>query len=299
MLTGVRIAVLRILNKMKRSTLVLLVIGPIIGLVVWHASLRVGTGPASGVGIEDFPPDSPAVGSTVRIGTLNIASGRGPDGKHDLGRTADVLEGLDFVALQEARGGLRFHTDNQAAMLARTLHCGWLYAPTETRWYSRHFGNAVLSNLPVRFWQRIPLPRLYDRSYRNLVFLVLEHEGRPIHVLATHVTQRDPRDREVQLQTVVELFLALEEPAILLGDLNSLPESPAIRKLLAQPNVDDPIGRLDESPPKGRVDWILLRGLRCIDAGVRDEGVSDHPLYWVQIDWPRTDKKMFSAAEDK
>ncbi|MBN1590428.1 MAG: endonuclease/exonuclease/phosphatase family protein [Pirellulales bacterium] len=281
-----------ILNKMNRRTVVLLAIGLIVTLGVWHASLRVGTGPASGEGIEDFPSEARAASSTVRIGTLNMASGRGRDGIVDLGRTADVLEGLDLVALQEARGGFLFRTDNQAAMLARFRRCGWLYAPTETRWHCKQFGNAVLSNLPVRHWQRIPLPRQFDRSYRNMVFLTLDHGRRPIHVIATHATQRDPRDRKVQLDAAIEFFLALEEPAILLGDLNSLRDSPVIRQLAAREGVDEPIGRLVDAPPKGQVDWIFVRGLQCVAAGVRDEGVSDHPLYWVEIEVPGDEKSL-------
>jgi endonuclease/exonuclease/phosphatase family metal-dependent hydrolase len=276
---------LAILNKTKRRTAVLLAIGLAVGLGVWHASLRVGMGPASGEGIEDLPSGARCAGSTFRVGTLNIASGRGRDGKVDLGRTAGVLEGLDLVALQEARGYV-FRDDNQATVLARILRCGWLYAPTETRWYVKQFGNAVLSRLPVGRWERIPLPRQYDRSYRNAVSLVVEHEGRPIHVLATHLTQRDRRDREAQLKAVIELFLATEKPAILLGDLNLRPNSPALRELTARPDVDEPVGRLVKRPPEDRVCWIFVRGLRCVDAGVLDAGVSDHPLFWVELAWP-------------
>ena len=157
---------------------------------------------------------------------------------------------------------------------------------------------AVLSDLPVGFWQRVPLPRKYDRSHRNVVFLVLEHERGSIHVLATHVTRRDPRDRAVQLKAVIELFLALEEPAILLGDLNSPPDSPMIQELMARADVDDPLGRLADSLPEQRVDWIFVRGLKCVDAGVRDEGVSDHPLYWVELEWPGAAETPAPASGD-
>ena len=266
-----------------------MVVGLLVGLGIWHASLRVGTGPASGEGLQGMPPTATAATpTTVRIGTLNMASGRGRDGQFDLGRTGRLLdrERLDLVALQEVRGGGLWRTDNQAARTARYLQAGWLYAPAETRWHCKQFGNGLVSRLPVRFWQRIPLPREYDKSHRNVVFFIVDGPKRPIHVLATHVTQRDPRDRQMQLKAVIELFLSLEEPAILLGDLNSLVDSPTIRELAARPGVDEPVGRLADSPPKGRVDWIFTRGLHCTAAGVCDEGVSDHPLYWVEIEWP-------------
>jgi endonuclease/exonuclease/phosphatase family metal-dependent hydrolase len=175
------------------------------------------------------------------------------------------------------------------AALARELRLGGLYAPAETRWYCRQFGNGVLSRLPVCSWQRIPLPCPHDRSRRNAVLLVLDAPGRSIRVLVTHLTQRDPRDREVQLRAVIELFLALDEPAVLLGDLNSTPDDPAIRRLLVQPGVDDPIGRLVPQASKGRVDWILLRGLTGIAAGSNDGSLSDHPLYSVDVALPVSD----------
>ncbi|HLA86312.1 MAG TPA: endonuclease/exonuclease/phosphatase family protein [Thermoguttaceae bacterium] len=277
---------MRILDKTKYRW-VSLVIAIAAAVGVWHASLRVGTGPASGEGLSDFPANLPAPGLTFRVGTLNLAGGKGPDGRRDLARAGDVLRGLDLVALQEVHVGGLVADDNQARSLGRQLHLGWLYAPTETRWHCRQFGNAVLSDLPVTHWQRIPLPRCYDRSYRNVVFLVLDDGSRlPVHILAVHATQRDVRDRRVQLRAVIQLFLALQEPAILLGDLNATPDDPAIRDLLARPDVEDPVGRLADSPPPGRVDWIIVRGLRCVTAGVRDEGVSDHPLYWAELEWP-------------
>jgi endonuclease/exonuclease/phosphatase family metal-dependent hydrolase len=80
--------------------------------------------------------------------------------------------------------------------------------------------------------------------------------------------------------------MALREPAILMGDLNSEPDSQVIKDLVARPGVDDPIQRLLNPPPESRVDYILIRGLKCADAGMVDEGDSDHPLFWVDIEMP-------------
>ena len=273
-----------------RRAIVVISISLLVALGLWVASQRVDTGPACGVGLNDMPAPPTVPTAAFRIGTFNIAGGKGPDGTVDLQPTVEVLKGLDFVALQEVRGQLVPSEGNQAESLARQLGLGWLYAPAETRWGCKQFGNAVLSRLTVRSWQRIPLPREFDRSYRNVVFLVVDTGGtRPIHVLATHVTQRDPRDREVQLRAVFELFLAMEKPAILLGDLNSPPDSKVIRELLARSGVDDPVGRLAQQVPEGRVDWLLVRGLQAMAAGVRNDGISDHPLYWIEVKQPDTE----------
>jgi endonuclease/exonuclease/phosphatase family metal-dependent hydrolase len=101
--------------------------------------------------------------------------------------------------------------------------------------------------------------------------------------LLTHITRRDDRDRREQLRSVIALFLAIDKPAILLGDLNSDDEDPQIRQLLQTPGVSDPVAEVlgGETPP--RIDWVLTRGFRSLDAGVYDNGASDHPLVWAEI----------------
>ena len=186
----------------------------------------------------------------------------------------------------KVRGSRLWTPENQAQLLAGRLDRAWLFAPASRQWYHSEFGNGLLTTLPVRFWQRIPLPGHTNSGQRNVLMVVLECGGKPIRVLITHVAQRNDQERSHQLASVSELFMALEEPAILMGDLNSKSDDPQIGRLLAMPGVSDPIGQFVESPPVGQIDWILVRGLRCVDAGVRDEGASDHPLYWADLAIP-------------
>jgi endonuclease/exonuclease/phosphatase family metal-dependent hydrolase len=118
------------------------------------------------------------------------------------------------------------------------------------------------------------------------VLVGLPYRGRTIHVLLTHITRGDDRDRQSQLQAVIAMFLALAEPSILVGDLNSDADDPQIRRLLETTGVADPVGEtLGQKTPR-RIDWIFTRGLRCLDAGIRDDGASDHPLIWAELDLP-------------
>ena len=57
-----------------------------------------------------------------------------------------------------------------------------------------------------------------------------------------------------------------------------------MRELLARTDVLDPIGRTLGSQAPPRIDWILARGLRTVDAGMRDQGASDHPLVWAELE---------------
>jgi endonuclease/exonuclease/phosphatase family metal-dependent hydrolase len=86
---------------------------------------------------------------------------------------------------------------------------------------------------------------------------------------------------------VIARFLALPEPAVLLGDLNSDANDPLIRGLLSTPGVCDAVGPKPGPNRAERIDWIIARGLRPVDAGIRDNGASDHPLVWAELELPQ------------
>lgn len=221
-------------------------------------------------------------GDTFRVGTFNIHGGVGRTGDRDLSRTAEALAGLDLAALNEVHGDL-WRSDYQAETLARRLRTGWLFAPTEERWRRFRFGNAVLSSLCVTSWQTVPLRQRQSHSCRNAVLLTARHGDRDIHIALTHLDRSDD-ERSNQLQAVAELFLALAEPALLLGDLNCTQADPQIERLRSQPGVCDPLAEVMGGRTPPHIDWILTRGLRTIDAGIIDNGASDHPLIWAELD---------------
>lgn len=229
--------------------------------------------------------------ATIRLGAFNIHGGKGTDGQRDLDRVANCLDGLDFIALNEVHGQTTLGTPDQAEQLGERLVMAWLFAPAERRWWHSEFGNGLLTNVPVAFWQRIPLPREFDRSWRNMVLVGLEcrtakQEPYTIRVLLTHVNRRYDAERQAQLQAVISLYLALAEPAVLLGDLNSTADDPQMQQLLQTPGVSDAVGEKCPTKTPGRIDWIIVRGLRCLEAGVRDDGASDHPLVWAELALP-------------
>jgi endonuclease/exonuclease/phosphatase family metal-dependent hydrolase len=278
-------------NKSNRRRIATVVILLLAAGLAWHASWRVPAGPASGTAVSGTAVSgekaNPVVGKgTIRIGSFNIHGCKGRDGRRDVDRVAECLADLDFVGLNEVRGGGIWAKWDHAEMLGRRLGRAWLFAPTSRRWYCQDFGNGLVSNVPIRFWQRIPLPRGSDYTHRNVILVSLEQQGEPIQVLITHLTRRDPAQRRAQLRAVIGLFLALDEPAILLGDLNSPPDDPLIRELLATPGVMEPFEAARVASPPGRIDWIFARGLPCVGAGILDSGASDHPLIWAEFELP-------------
>jgi endonuclease/exonuclease/phosphatase family metal-dependent hydrolase len=254
-----------------------------LALVVWIANFRVDCGSASGTSFSGNATTEVNALQTLRIATFNIHGGQGGDGKFDLGRTANALRGFDLVGMNEVHGRYAWESMDQAEWLGRELQADWLFAPTEQRWWHYEFGNAVLSKIPITCWQRLPLPRRHARSFRNAVLVTCEFQGRTLHVVVTHLERTDPIDRQEQWQSITGLFLALAEPAVLMGDMNTeRPETPLAQLLTAQ-GVHDPLREiLGEKAPR-RIDWILTRGLRTIDAGIDDGGASDHPCVWAEL----------------
>ena len=227
--------------------------------------------------------DPSAAKRRFRLGTFNIHGGVGADDRFDLQRTAANLHTLDFAGLNEVHGASLLDPDDQAELLGRAIDRSWLFAPTEQRWFHYGFGNGAVSSLPVTSWQRIPLPRRHARSFRNLLLVTLDCQGTRVNVVVTHL-DREPRERPEQLRAVSELFLSLAEPAVLMGDMNTPADDPDLKRLLAVPGVVDAVGQAlgDKTPP--HIDWILLRGLKCLDSGLTRDGASDHPLAWAEVE---------------
>jgi endonuclease/exonuclease/phosphatase family metal-dependent hydrolase len=270
----------------RRRLKQLALVACVLGVFAVQGSSRAPLGPDAGVSLSAPTSRSDDGDETLKIGTFNIHGCRGTDGIQDVGRVAETLRGLDFAGLNEVHGGLPWRGQDQTAALGQDLGMAWLFAPTEERWWCDQFGNGALSNLPITSWQRIPLARRYGKSFRNAVLMRAEHRGRPVNLLVTHIDRSDDRERTEQLRTVGDLFLSLATPAVLLGDLNTDASEPALKRLLEADGVHDPLrDKLGDGAPR-RIDWILVRGLETLDAGLVNNGASDHPHVWAELAWP-------------
>jgi len=252
------------------------------GLYAWLA-LRQPTGPDAGIGPQ-VPATAPAeVGPALSVAQFNIRRGRGVDGDVDLWRTAACLTGMEVVGLNEVGGGAVFGLgENQAFWLAGQLGLAGVFAPTEWRFGHAHFGNGLLSALPVLGWVRVPLLHADSTARRNVLIARLLYRGVPVTVLVAHVDRVD--DRERQLPALLELFLAAPQPSILMGDMNATADHPAILAILTRPDVVASNGNLPGLAPRpGSVDWIMARGFDAVGASVCDVGASDHPRVALEL----------------
>lgn len=155
----------------------------------------------------------------LSVATYNIHACVGADGRFDPGRTAQVLRELDVdvLALQEVEhhevDGLDM-LDYLAAATGVTAIAG----PTLLR-ETRHYGNALLTRLPVLALNRIDLS-LPQREPRGALDAMLDWHGQHVQVVATHLGLR-PGERRQQVRRLLALYEAAPAAlSILLGDLN-------------------------------------------------------------------------------
>jgi endonuclease/exonuclease/phosphatase family metal-dependent hydrolase len=255
-------------------------------LAVAFFSQRVPCGPSAGrldvpVAAAPVLANEPA---QLRIGTYNIHGCKGTDGVRDPARIAEVVRGADFVGLNEVHGPSAWAGGNQATTLGGLLGMTPLYAPTEDPWLAAQFGNGLLTRVAVDHWQVVPLPRIYGKSYRNLLHVQARAaNGTSVNIVVTHLDRSDDRERREQLQTVGNYFLSLAAPAVLLGDLNSDAGEAYLRLMLIAPGVVDALSeKLRDQTPR-HIDWILVRGATVADAGLTEAGPSDHPYVWADL----------------
>lgn len=155
----------------------------------------------------------------MTLATYNIHGCIGADGRFKPDRIIDVLQEMnaDVVALQEVEHHqVEGHDllDYFAAKTGLTAIAG----PTLVR-RTHHYGNALLTRLPVVAVKRIDLT-LPGREPRGALDVTLARNERQVHVVATHLGLR-PWERRQQVRHLLRLFeIRLTETYVLMGDLN-------------------------------------------------------------------------------
>ena len=272
-----------------RRRILLLGLGLLIPILLLAGERRLPTGPDGWAAPQQASAASPPLrtnDSEFSVATFNVHGCKGPDGDRDPRRIAALLEDLDIVGLNEVHGS-PWATPNaqvfELAQLCQLPSNRCVFAPAETQWFGlKRFGNGLLARHPLLTWQRIPLPRRHDHSCRNMLVAQVGQPDRPVSILVTHIPHSNSQEREAQLEIVLNTFMSLEPPAVLLADLNTQPGDPRMVRFLAE---SDAIDAVEQGGVHGnnRVDWILARGLTCLDSNRIDNDASDHPLFTARL----------------
>lgn len=226
----------------------------------------------------------------------------------------------DIIALQEADSGtVRAGGHDVARELAQALRTHYARAamrvpqdsqPKPKQWYldfeeplrvgeEGDTGVAILSRLPFARVARLELP-WSECAWRPHLALVAKFSvgGRQLHLFNAHIDPHTGTEgRLAQHEAILERVsrLSAEEPAILLGDYNTLRAASreATRRLLEAHGFASPLPTGEATWRAGllrlHTDWIFVRGVRVTGWGVaRFRGVSDHWPVWVEIEMKET-----------
>ncbi len=269
---------------------VAILVAGFLGILYAAATWEMQAGPASGTSLQWEFLQREKVLPRFRVATFNVHGGYGLDGRLDLSRTAAALRpDIDFFGLNEVRGQSWNNRLGQMEELAARVRMSWLFAPTETIWSGPHFGQGILSRLPVSSWRRVPFSRVNGNGYRNYVEcqIPLNTTDSIAHmtVLVTHLDRKS--DRQDQLRVLIKRFLEVPPPAILMGDLNSKRTEPQLIRLANESGVIDCFGKHATGDlANRRIDWIFVRGLHCLTSNLESTDASDHPWGWAELELP-------------
>ena len=175
----------------------------------------------------------------LRVATYNVHGCVGIDGQRSEGRIAEVIASMsaDIVGLQELDlGRPRSAHADQAALIARQL--GWKYHfHPAMRSGDDQYGNAIVSRFPIELKRAAEMPGTppwYCREQRIAIWMRAETDLGRVHIINSHFgLGRSERTLQAQLLAGPTWLGSVppEEPAILVGDFNSVRASRAYRLL--------------------------------------------------------------------
>jgi endonuclease/exonuclease/phosphatase family metal-dependent hydrolase len=251
--------------------------------------------------------------------TYNIHRWAGSDGRLDVPRLAQVIEGAraDVVALNEVIHPV--HVNGQAhetlAELADYLHMHYAFGASGwidrgTHWHGP-VGNAILSRYPLTETKNLLLPRPVATKQRSMLEARLaEGPARGLTAFSTHLDHAFEGTRLVQLQAALA-HIRPYGPHFLAGDFNT-PGFPGQRTrrvivpilyMMRRAGYRDAFhvagkGRGHTFPataPLVRIDYLFLpqrwaQGLRSVHAVsmVAARHASDHRPVVAEWAWPET-----------
>ncbi|MEV7965098.1 endonuclease/exonuclease/phosphatase family protein [Sphaerisporangium sp. NPDC088356] len=232
---------------------------------------------AAALAWQPLPDVRARAGNEFTLVAYNIRMGFGLKGTLDLDRIAAWAksERPDVVLLSEVdRGWLLNGGHDDLARIARGLGMRYHFAPAaDSLW-----GDAIITNLPVRQIASHPLGRHDYPTGAQAQAAVVEVGGQEVGIVNTHLQAPPGQAPEV---AAIAKSLA-PRPVLLAGDLNTTPADPEMRVLEAA-GLSDPLtalGNPSTSPadaPVKRIDHVLVsRGLTAVEARVPRVGFSDH-----------------------
>ena len=175
----------------------------------------------------------------------------------------------DVIGLNEVRdAGAQEDYQAQAKILAEKTGYQYYFAKATEIGAGNPYGNAVLTRLPVKSCETIPVPdpvpRGYDGYYETRCVLKMTLAQPDVTFFITHFGL-NPDEHEAAVKTVLDNLG--DGNAVLMGDLNVTPDSPIIarirEKMTDAATAAEPGASLLSFPsdaPDRKIDYIFTKG---------------------------------------
>lgn len=241
---------------------------------------------------------------SVRVLVYNIHAGKDAQNRPNLEEVAALIRSTeaDVVLLQEVDRGTKRSggVDQVQRLMDRTRFAGAFGRTLD--YDGGQYGIAALARDGFGYEDTVPLPVLPAQARAGgsheprgaLVTVVHTRLGR-LQALTTHLDASkgdEYRQQEAeQLRELLNVRRATGLPLLLGGDMNAVPESAVIKKVLGFGLRDawTECGQGDgftfpAAKPVRRIDYLFLTGaLRCTDARVIETTISDHRPLLVRV----------------
>jgi len=245
--------------------------------------------------------------SVLRVATLNLAHGRKDNfnqlfvgkksHKEYLNDIIDVLKQYKphVVALQEADAASRWSGNfDHVAYLASGAEYPWRTHVSNAENWLFSYGTALLSGVPLIESIKHTFESSPPTLDKGLVLAQIEwpsadkDQSRKIDIISVHLDFSRKSVRDKQINEIMELLSARNNPTIIMGDFNSewLAEASVIKELATnghfithEPDADNYNTYEDK-----RLDWILItKELEFVNYQVLPDILSDHAMVVADI----------------
>lgn len=216
----------------------------------------------------------------LRVAAYNIRMGFGLDGTFAIEEQAQALRQLNahVIVLSEVdRGWLLNGGHDDLRLLARRLGMQFVWAPAA----DEVWGDAVLTSLPIKGVRNHVLVKGGPTGAQALEVDVRWDE-RPLTIIATHLQPPADWSSLAQVEQLADIVRGARYPAIVAGDLNLEPGSPAWITLIGAGLLDPfadvrPFNTAPSPEDPQQIDHILMnQGFTGTDPNNLDVPYSDH-----------------------
>lgn len=232
---------------------------------------------------ETCVPDTTT--SELKVIAYNIKTARW-DGRLQLDAVASFLaaQDPDIVLLQEIDQNRHVTGQvDQPAYLGEQLGMYSTFGSNVAYSPGALYGTAILSRYPIVSSENTHLPKAgAGEQQRGLLHAVIDVEGTEVSAYSTHLQNRSPGARVLQVAAIRDVLSADPRPKVMGGDFNAHPGSPEMRTAVTYINDTWPsvgVGGGFTHPstnPRGRIDYLLYDGMEPLSAQVVPGPVSDH-----------------------